>query len=440
MDANFLARIQFGLNAGFHFIFPSISLGLTLVLLIYESIYLKSGKEKYRIISSFLVKILGLVFAVGVATGIILEFSFGTNWSRYSRMVGDIFGAPLAAEGILAFFLESFFIGVLLFGREKVSKRVYWLSALLVFFASHLSGLWIIIANSWMQTPAGYVISGGRAMLTDFFQAALNPSTVQRYVHTIIASWITGSLFVAGIAGWYVIRQKYEEYSRPMLVLSIFILFAASMLQFGTGHAHSVQVARTQPEKLAAFESLWETREGAPLSVFGIPDEKNRTTHFEIGIPNLLSYLVYMDSNAKVTGLNEFPKEETPPVFVTFATYHVMIGLGSYFLLVSALGVILFALKKLFSARWYLYLLVFSIPLPVIANEMGWISAEIGRQPWAVYRVLKTSDASSVVVPAWQILFSLIGFTLIYILLFAVFMKLLLKIIEKGPENIRTGY
>lgn len=436
MNAVILSRIQFALTAGFHFIFPPLTFGLGLIILINETIYIRTGKEIYKNISKFIIKIFALIFSVGVATGIVLEFSFGTNWSSYSRIVGDIFGAPLAAEGVLAFFLESVFIGVLLFGRDKVSKRAYWLSAFLVFFGSHLSGLWIIIANSWMQTPAGFAMEGGRAVLKDFIAAAVNFSTFPRYFHTVIGGWMSGSLFLAGIGSWYILKKRDLDYAKPILTLSLIVFIITSLLQFGTGHIHAVQVAKTQPVKMASFEGLWDSVEGAGLSVFGIPDEDSKTTYLDFRIPKLLSVMIYADPNAKVQGLNEFPGEIRPPLFMTFSTYHVMIGLGGLFALISIIGAILLARKKLFESGWYLKILLFAIPLPIISNEMGWMAAEIGRQPWAIYNVLKTADAASVVVPAWQILATIIMFTILYAILFAFFIKFLVALIKKGPEKV----
>ena len=347
MDAVLLARIQFGFTAGFHFLFPPTTFGLTFIIMILESLYLKTKEEIYKNISSFLIKILGAVFIMGVATGIVLEFAFGNNWSNYSRMVGDIFGAPLAAEGVLSFFLESVFIGILVFGRNRVSKKAYWLSSFLVFFASHLSGLWIIIANSWMQTPAGFKIEGGRAVLTDFFQAALNPSTVVRYVHALLAGWITGAVLIAGIAAWYLLKSRHTEQARVLLKIALIIFFTTSFLQLFSGHAHSIQVAETQPEKMAAFEALWETQEGAPFAVFGIPDGRKEVTYFSIKIPKFLSFLIHFDPDAEVKGLDEFPEDERPPVFLTFTSYHIMIWIGSLFILISVVGIFLFARKKI---------------------------------------------------------------------------------------------
>lgn len=440
MDVVLLSRIQFAVAAGFHFIFPPLTFGVTLVILVLETLFLKSGEEIYKTISSFLIKILGLIFVVGVATGIVLEFSFGTNWAQYSRLVGDIFGAPLAAEGIFAFFLESVFLGVLLFGRNRVSRRVYWLSAFLVFFGSHLSGFWIIIANSWMQTPAGFVMEGGRAVLTDFYAAVFNPSTVIRYLHTMLAGWITGTLFLAGIAAWYLLNKRHEAVSRIIMKISLVIFIFSALAQFVSGHSSAVQVTRTQPEKMAAFEALWNTVDGAPLSLIGIPVESEQKMYLEISIPKLLSLLAYFDPNARVLGLNEFKPDERPPVLLPYMSYHVMIALGSLFALLAAVSTLLLFRGTAYTSKWFLVSMIAAIPLPHLANEFGWIAAEVGRQPWAVYRVLRTADAVSVVVPAWQVLFSLIMFSLIYLLLFAVFVMILLKIIKKGPGAAAEGY
>jgi len=440
MDAVILSRIQFGLTAGFHFIFPPLTLGLTLVSVIIEAFHFKNNSELYKKISNFMIKILGLVFVMGVATGIVLEFSFGTNWSNYSRMVGDIFGAPLAAEGVFAFFMESVFLGILVFGRNRVSRGVFLLSAVLVFFASHLSGLWIIIANSWMQTPAGFAIEGGRAVLKDFFAAAFNDSTLIRYLHTVMGGWITGSLFTAGIGSWYLLKNRDLDSSRPLLTTALWIFVAIAILQFGSGHGHSVQVAKTQPAKMAAFEALWQGQNGAPMSVIGIPDPAQKKTNLEIAVPKLLSIAIYFDPGARVQGLDDFKEEELPPVVLSYLTYHGMIGLGSLFALLAVISAVLLISKRIFETRWFLWVLTVAVPLPFIANELGWMAAEFGRQPWAVYKVLKTAEAASVVVPAWQILLSIIAFSAIYCLLFAVFLKILFSIIHKGPDNITIGY
>ncbi len=440
MDAIILSRIQFGVAAGFHFIFPPLTLGFSLFILIFETLYVGFNNDLYKTLSSFLVKILAVIFVLGAATGIVLEFSFGTNWAQYSRLVGDIFGVPLAAEGIFSFFLEAVFLGLLVFGRDKVSKKTYWLATFLVFFGAHLSGLWIIIANSWMQTPAGYSLENGRALLTDVTAAVFNPSMLNRFIHVIIAAWITGSLVLAGIGSWYLLKSRHENFSKSLLKVSLIVFIATSSLQFASGHSSSVKVAKTQPEKLAAYEALWQTTEGAPLALFGIPVESERKTYLNIGIPKLLSFLVNFDPNSKIAGLDEFSPNERPPVLPTYVSYHLMAALGSLFLVIALIGGFLLIRKTLYNTKWFLSILVITCPLPLLANEFGWIAAEVGRQPWAVYKVLKTADAVSVVVPAWQVLFTLIMFSLIFLLLLVFFIYILMKIINKGPDAISGGY
>jgi len=439
MDAVFLARLQFGLTAGFHFLFPPTTLGLSLLIVIIETLYARTKNEVYKRLSVYLVKVLGTVFIMGVATGIALEFAFGNNWAAYSRTVGDIFGAPLAAEVVFSFFLESVFLGILVFGRNRVSPKTYRLSAFLVFFGAHLSGLWIIIANSWMQTPAGFRMEGGRAVLDSFWKAVFNPSTVIRFVHTILGGWITGSLVAMAIAAWLLLKGRSGAAAAALMKTSLAVFATAAILQLGSGHAHSMQVTKTQPEKMAAFEALWETMDGAPFTVFGIPDEKNERVLLAVRIPKMLSMLVDLDPGGRVLGLNEFPKDERPPVFLPFAGYHLMILFGLLFILMGVSGVWLQARKKLGTSRRYLKLLLFAVPLPYLANETGWIAAEVGRQPWAVHGILRTSDAVSAVVPAGNILFSVILFAAVYALIGAAGLTIILRTIRGGPDEDAAG-
>jgi len=439
MDAVLLARIQFAMTIGFHYIFPPLTIGMAWVIVLMYWKHLKTGKAVYLQMSRFWIKVFALSFAIGVATGITMEFQFGTNWADYSRFVGDIFGAPLAAEGIFAFFLESSFLGILLLGENKVSKKLYFFSTLMVAVGSTLSAFWIIVANSWQQTPAGYEIVNGRAELTDFFAAVFNPSTIERYVHTMDGALISGSFFIMGLSAWFLLRYKHVQFAKESLRLAIIVAFVASVLQLSFGHFHAVQVAKTQPEKLAAFEGHWETRDHAPLLLFGIPNEETETTDYAIELPGLLSLGVAGSLDTVVKGLKEFPKEERPPLFLTFSSFHTMVGLGMMFIAFTSWGMFLIMQRRAYKNRFFLKLALYGIPLPIIANEVGWIAAEVGRQPWIVYRLMKTQDAVSTVVPAWQILASIIMFALVYSLLFVVWIYVLKRKLNHGPDEIETA-
>ncbi len=434
MDAVFLARIQFAATVGFHFLFPMMTLGTALIIFISETLHLIKKDVIYARITDFLARLLGLIFVVGAATGIVLEFSFGTNWATYSRAVGDVFGPLLAAEGVIAFFLESVFLGVLIFGRKRVSKRVYWLSALLVFVGGHLSAFWIIVANSWMQTPAGHEIdAAGRIALVSFADAIFNPSTLVRFVHTVLASWITSAVMVSGIAAYYVRKGLHGQIAKTMLTIGIVLFAVTPIAQLGAAHGHAIQVFNTQPEKAAAMEGHFETGRGAPLYLFGYVDEEKEKT-YGLYLPKFLSLLVYLDFDAEIRGLKDFPREHWPPVNLVFQSYHIMVALGMLFIGAGLLGGWLLWRRTLFTTRWYLFILPLMIPLPHLAHETGWMTAEVGRQPWIIYKLLKTADAASVVVSSGQIMASLAMFAVVYTLLFVMFVKLFLKIVQKGPE------
>ena len=443
MDALFLSRLQFALTIGFHFIFPAVTIGMAWLIFIFMTMYKRSGSAGDRSLARFWIKIFTLSFAMGVATGITMEFQFGTNWAEYSRFVGDIFGAPLAAEGIFAFFLESAFIAILIFGWKRVSVRTLWFSSLMVAVGSTLSAFWIIVANSWQQTPAGYHIVNGRAELTDFMAAVFNPSTIPRFLHTVDATLITGAFFVLGISAWFVLRDRHVEFAKKSFKTALIMAFVTSVLELGLGHYHAVQVATTQPEKLAAFEGLFDTQKRAPVLLFGIPDEEQETVHAAIKIPAGLSLMAFGDAEAEVKGLKDFPRDEWPPLAMTFYPFHLMVALGMFFIGFTALGLFLLWRKKLFSdnllGRLFLKAALLSIPLPIIANELGWIAAEVGRQPWVVYHLMKTRDAFSTTVPAGQILATIIGFSAVYLLLFFVWIYLLRRQVSRGPETVSPG-
>jgi cytochrome d ubiquinol oxidase subunit I len=437
MDPILLARLQFAFTIGFHFLFPPITIGLAWLLVILEYLGWRRNDETYVRLGRFFGRILGLTFAVGVATGIVMEFQFGTNWAEYSKFVGDIFGAPLAAEGVFAFFLESGFLGLYLFGRGRVSKRMHWFSMLMVAVGATLSAFWIIVANSWQQTPAGYTIRNGRAELTDFWAAVFNPSTVVRYFHTVDAALVTGAFFVAGISAYLMLKGKETELARKSLRIALLFGLAVSFLEvMPSGHEHARQVARTQPEKFAAIEGLYTSRDAAPLVMFAYPTDKPPTLHAPIEIPGLLSWMAFGDPNATVKGLNEFPYDEVPPLWLTFVSFHNMVLLGMYFIVVMAYGVYLLYRKRLWNRTKFLKLLVWSIPLPLAACQLGWIAAEVGRQPWIVYRLLKTTDAVSITVTSGELLFSLILFTIVYALLGGLYIYLLVKKVRHGIEPL----
>jgi len=406
---------------------------------IVEGLGWRRRDEAYRSAGKFFGKILGLTFAVGVATGIVMEFQFGTNWAEYSKVVGDIFGAPLAAEGVFAFFLESAFLGLYLLGRNRVPRAVHWFSILMVAVGSTVSAFWILVANSWQQTPAGFVFQNGRAELTSFYEAVFNPSTMIRFYHTVDAAVVSGAFLMAGVSAYLLLKKRGGNVAAKTLKLSIWVGLVASVLAvFPTGHEHAKQVAHTQPEKFAALEGLYESQTGAPLVLFGLVEsEPIRTLTAEIGIPGLLSWMTYGDVEAQVKGLDHFPEDEIPPLWLPFVSFHNMVILGMFFIGAMAIGAFLLYRRKINESRWYLRLLVYSIPLPLVATQFGWIAAEVGRQPWAVYKILRTVDAVSITVTAGEILFSIILFGLIYSLLGALYLFLMFREVKHGPVSDR---
>ncbi len=438
MDALYLSRLQFALTIAFHYLFPPISIGLGLLLVFMEGMYLKTKNQLYHRMTRFWVKVFGLVFALGVASGIVMEFQFGTNWSTYSRFVGDVFGSALAAEGIFAFFLESGFLAVLLFGWNKVKPRTHFFSTIMVAFGAHFSAVWIVVANSWQQTPAGYHIvetaNGARAEIVDFWAMLFNPSTVDRLSHTLMGAWQAGAFFVISVSAWYLIKNKHVDFAKAGLKIALIFAAAASMLQLVTGHSSAVTVSETQPAKLAAMEAHFDEMAPADLYLFGWVNSDNQRVNFGVRIPGMLSFLVYGDSNKPLKGLNAFPEDEHPPVNVVFQAYHIMVAVGMFLILISWLGLVLLWKDKVYKTRWLLWVYVFSVLGPQIANQLGWITAEVGRQPWIVYGLLKTKDAYSPVVSGGQVLTSIILFGFIYLLLFALFVYLLNEKIKNGPE------
>lgn len=440
MDALTLARIQFAVTVGFHFIFPPITIGLGWLLVIAEWFGWKKDDAVYEQVAKFFAKLFAITFAVGVATGIVMEFQFGTNWATYSKYVGDIFGAPLAAEGVFAFFLESTFLGLYLFGRGRVSRRLHWFSSLMVAVGATLSAFWIIVANSWQQTPTGYVVRNGRAELTDFWAAVFNPSTLPRYFHTVVAALVTGAFLVAGVAAYHLLKDPRSAFARKAIKLGVawgLIVSCLEVMPFG--HLHAQQVARTQPEKFAAIEGLYTSQEGAPLVMFAVPFSPPPQLRATIEVPGLLSWMAFGDAGAHVQGIDAFPVQNRPPLWLTFVSFHNMVALGMWFIAIMAWAAWRWYQDRLWEDRLTLKLLLWSIPLPVAACQLGWVAAEVGRQPWIVYGLLRTNEAHSPSVTAGEIAASLVGFSLVYLALGALWFTLMYRKAKVAPVALASA-
>jgi cytochrome d ubiquinol oxidase subunit I len=435
MDVVVLSKLQFALTVMYHFLFVPLSIGGGLVLVLAERRYYRSGHLEDRAASDLWIKLFTATFAIGVATGITMEFAFGTNWATYSRFVGDIFGAPLAAEGLFAFFLESIFLGILLFGRSRVSKRFFYVSAWLVWIGSLLSALWIIIANSWMQTPAGYeiveVAGGTKAQLTDFFAAALNPSTLPRYFHTVDSLLIMGGFAAMGVAAYYMRRGDHLDFARKTMATGAGIALIFSVLMLPLGHWQAVTVIHNQPSKAAAMEGHWDDGP-MPLGIIGFIDVSGERT-VALELPGFASFLSDWDFNASLPGLNDFAPEDRPPLQITYQSYHIMILLWGVMLLLAVGAWWLQRKGTLEKRRGLLGLLMWAPIIPMLAIQLGWATAEVGRQPWIVWGELRTVDAISKAVPAGEILTTIILFSVIYALLYIAWARVVIGFLRKGP-------
>ncbi len=443
MTTEILARLQFSLTIMFHYLFPPLTIGLGVLMVYLEGMYLKTGQKAYETAARFWTRLFGVNFAMGVATGIVMEFQFGTNWATYSRYVGDVFGSALAAEGIFAFFLESGFLAVLIFGWDRVSPKMHFFATVMVSLGSMFSAVWIVVANSWMQTPAGFHIVGeglaARAEITNFWAMVFNPSSVWRLAHTVSGAWVLGAFFVMSISAFYLLRNRHTEVARRSLVAALFLAAAGSLFQGASGDVQARIVAKYQPAKLAAYEGLFTTLPGgAPLHLFGIPDPAQERVRYAVKVPGLLSFLVHRDPTRPVPGLDQFRPEDRPPVSLPFFSFHLMVALGFYFIALSFYGLWRWWRGTLFESRWLLWVFVFSVPAPYAANQLGWIATEIGRQPWIVQNLLRTSDALSKSVQANQIRGSILMFLFIYTLLFMVWLMVTNDKIQHGPEEGHT--
>jgi cytochrome bd ubiquinol oxidase subunit I len=431
MDVVLLSRLQFATATMFHFLFVPFTLGLSVLVAYMETRYVKTGDETYLRMTKFWGKLFLINFALGVVTGITLEFQFGTNWSRYSAYVGDIFGSILAIEATAAFFLESTLIGVWIFGWKKLSQKAHATVMWLVAFASTLSAVWILIANAWMQHPVGFTIRNGRAELVDFAAVVFQKYAVVEFIHTVSSAYVLSAFFVMGVSAYHLLKKQHIDFFTRSFRIALGFGIIFTLIVVIMGDRNAVAVADKQPSKLAAMESLWDTQTRAPIYLFSLPDEKHERNKIEIGaIPGMLSFMARHDINAEIRGLKSFPRDERPPVLITSFAFKGMVGLGFYFILATVLGWI--KRKRLSESPKYLKLMLLSIPLPYVACELGWMVAEVGRQPWIVYGLMKTSNAVSPIAVS-QVLTTLIGFIVLYGLLGVTGFYLIGKNALKGP-------
>ena len=435
MDVLFLSRLQFAAATMFHFLFVPLTLGLTIMVAVMETRYASTGDETYLKMAKFWGRLFLINFALGIVTGITLEFQFGTNWSRYSEFVGDVFGSLLAIEATAAFFLESTLIGVWIFGWKKLSARAHAIVMWLVAGASTLSAIWILIANSWMQHPVGYVMRNNRAELESFSAVVTQPWAILEFIHTVSGAYILSAFFVMGISAYHLLKKQHIEFFTRSFKIALAFGLVFSVIEVGEGHLHGSDLAAKQPTKLAAMESHWETRKNAPIYLFLIPDEKNQRNLFEIlPIPDALSILAFHNPDAEVKGLKAFPPDDRPPVLISFIAFRLMVVLGVFFVLVTVTG--FFIRKRLVDFPLYLKVMLFSIPLPYIAIEAGWVLAEVGRQPWIVYGLMRTSDAASPIDTA-QVFISFLAFLVVYGLLGIIGFYLIIRNAKNGPAEVK---
>jgi cytochrome d ubiquinol oxidase subunit I len=436
MDPLFLSRLQFAAATMFHFLFVPLTLGLSVLVAIMETRYARTGDETYLRMTRFWGKLFLINFAVGIVTGITLEFQFGTNWSRYSAFVGDVFGSLLAIEATAAFFLESTLIGVWIFGWKKLSRKAHAVVMWLIAGASTLSAVWILVANSWMQHPVGYAIRNGRAELESFGAVVFQWWAALTFVHTISAAYILSAFLVMGISAYHLLRKQHVEVFYRSFRLALVTGLIFSLLEVVEGHLHGADLAEKQPTKLAAMEAHWETSTEAPIYLFAIPDDKEERNIVEVlPIPGALSFLAKHDPKAEVKGLKAFPAADRPPVLINFIAFKLMVALGVWFALITLYGWV--RRNRLTESPGLLKLMLLSIPLPYIAVEAGWVLAEVGRQPWIVYGLMRTSQAASPVAGS-QVLVSLVAFVLVYGVLGCLGFYLMAKHAAKGPEPVRN--
>jgi cytochrome bd ubiquinol oxidase subunit I len=434
-DAILADRIQFAFTIMFHYLFPIGTMGLAPFIAWYTLKAVRTGDEQAMQSARFWVKIFTINFAIGVVTGIPMEFQFGTNWAAFSARAGSVVGQTLAMESNFAFFLESVFLGVFLYGRAFVSPAFYAFSAIALWLGSWLSGFFVVATDAWMQHPVGYTVGpNGRFDLTSIGAVLLSPFAWWQYTHVMTGAILTGSFIFAGVGAYYLLSRRKLEFGRNFVRAGVLVgIFASLIVVFPTGDGNGRDVTNYQPAKLAAMEGLFKSERGAPLAIIGMPDSRNETLIDPIVVPDLLSFLAYGNFRANVKGLSEYPKDVRPPVDLTYYAYHVMVGLGTIFIAIMGLGVLLLVLKRLYGSRWLLWIMMLAMPFPYIANEAGWTVTEVGRQPWIIYGLMRTNDGISPTVVPGEAIFTTIGFAGMYFLLGVLFLLLVLREIGIGP-------
>lgn len=436
-----LSRLQFGFTLSYHYLFPQFTMGLALLLVILKALYLWRKDERFNISVHFWGKIFAVTFVVGVVTGIPMEFQFGTNWARFSAYAGDIIAQTLAMEGAFAFFLESAFLGLFLFGQRAFGQKMHLFSAVMVWLGTWASGGFIIASNAWMQHPVGYTIVGNKLHISNYWEVLFNSWIIPQYTHTMSAAVITGSFVMAGVGAYYLLAKKLLEYGRIFVTIGVVMGLLASIFQlFPSGDAEGRQITRYQPSKLAAMEGLFKTSQGAELVIIGQPNVVTGQLDNAIVVPYALSFLSYHRWTAEVKGINDFPANQRPDsIELLYYSYHVMVGLGTFFVAIMGLAALLLLWgKRLYTMRWMLWLLLLATPFPFIATTAGWFTTELGRQPWIVYELLRTVQGSSTTVSAGNVLFTLLGFMGIYLFLGLLYVLLVVSQMVRGPETEAT--
>ncbi len=430
-------RFHFAFTITFHYVFAQLTMGLALLIVILKTLALRTGDSHYDRAARFWGKIFGISFVMGVVTGIPMEFQFGTNWSRFSEAAGGVIGHTLAMEGVYSFFLESTFLGLFLYGEKRLGRIGHYVAAVMVWLGSWLSGFFILATNAWMQHPTGYRVAGdGRIMLESFWGLILNPWLFWMYWHNMIGTVVTASFVMAGVGAFYLLSRRHEDYGKTFVRLGVTAGFVASILMlFPTGDGQGRMVARHQPVTLEAMEGLFETQEGAPIAILGQPDVERQRLDNPLTIPRMLSFLTYQRWQAEVKGLDAYPRDTWPDnIPLLYYSYHIMVGLGTIFIATMTVLFVLLRRRRLFASRRGLWVLLLLTPFPFIANTAGWTTAELGRQPWLIYGLMRTSEGASPLVSAGNALFTLIGFMGMYAVLSILFLFLTRREIEHGPE------